>query len=148
MKRDFRERMDSRYSVFTVWSPGDPIQTRGVRWLIGTSEWSIDDFVLLEILERELAARNISDRIDVFDATGFTTDEQYQPYIPGMTGIRATTLAGCWMNGELIAMGRGWEARKMILEWYGIHCERPITPADDALTHAATPAEDLLAHAA
>jgi len=137
MTRDFRERIGSRYSVFTVWSPGDPIQTKGVRWLIGVSEWSIDDFVLLEILERELAAKNITDRIDVFDATDFTTDEHYQPFVPGMTGVRSTTIAGCWMNGELIATGRGWEARKIILEWYGVHCERPVTRSADILVQSA-----------
>jgi hypothetical protein len=108
-----------------LWKPGDPIPTKGRRFLIGVDTASLYDMRLLDDLDEALTAGRIrDDRLDVFQYwTECKTQEDIEQFFPGMELARIfhSPVVGLWENDILIKQASGALGRELLVEYYGLN---------------------------
>src|SRR5438132_13916962 len=94
-------------SCFHYWSPGVPMVTSGLRYLIGMAvTWSLVDLHFADILNEALAKQNgAGAQVDVFDVEDAESWEALDRYFPntdlGKPGWHAHPIVGRWEKGQL-----------------------------------------------
>lgn len=93
-----------------LWKPGDPIQNRGRRFLIGVTEFNREDLELLDKL-RELSETS---QLDIFILSECKSQSDVEVYVPGVAMVYQSPVVGIWEDGILTAKASGWEAKQIL----------------------------------
>ena len=113
-----------------LWKPGDSIQKRGKRLLIGAATYSLIEMYILDALN-ELLEREPSLKIDVFDLSACGSREEIASYIPNAPA-KASPVLGIWSDGRFVKGLEGGTANKYLREHLQLDAilERLIGDAD------------------
>jgi hypothetical protein len=106
------------------WTPGDPIQAQGIRFVIGIAVWSVYDMRLLDALDQVLSQR--AERVDVFNVDDCSTMECLRDYVPLVGKIYDSPIVGTWQDGKQVNQCSGAIAREMVAQYFGINHNRLI----------------------
>ncbi len=123
-------------SHFRHWSPGDPIRSSGLRYLIGVATYSEYDLRLLDLLEEAMISSapaahhrqrhpaavadcatipSPSPQVDIFSVGECRTQADFEKYIPGLETVFQTPVVGVWRDGVLQKKGSGAQARQELV---------------------------------
>jgi len=98
-----------------LWSPGDPVESRGVRALLGVSpSYCIYDLILLDDADAAPLTASNEIRIDVFDLAVCHTQSNIQAFFPVAMEFQQTPVLGIWSMGRLIEVLQGYHARERL----------------------------------
>jgi hypothetical protein len=94
-----------------VYEPGQPLPSSGNLILIGVAAgFSVYDLSLLDEITASGDRSQLQD-VAIFDASLFTSMEDFEKFIPGIIPVHHTPVVGVWENGKLIAKLKGPDAR-------------------------------------
>ncbi|HZS43853.1 MAG TPA: hypothetical protein VFC63_02015 [Blastocatellia bacterium] len=106
---------------FNHWIYGDPIPLVGQYVLLGITNYSRDDMMLLDALSDKLdETSHLRDRIGVFCALEYLTVEDREKCLPGLSRF-GNPRVGIWQDGELINQAVDTEARRLIIDLFGLN---------------------------
>jgi hypothetical protein len=107
-------------SPFRLWSPGDRIAERGLRYLIGVATWCGYDMRLLDVIAEALS-RNAAhaQTIEVFNTADCRLAVDFERYIPGVKEILHTPVVGLWCDSQFDSFLQGHAARERIAGEFG-----------------------------
>jgi len=97
-------------SGMKLWEPGDSIQHRGKRFLIGVAEFSREDLELLDALF-ELSDGS---QLDVFMLSKCKSQSDIERYVPDVGPVYQSPVVGIWEDGILVAKASGWQAKQIL----------------------------------
>jgi hypothetical protein len=103
-------------SKLRYWSPSMPFSLQGERLLIGVVTWSVYDLKLLDCLQEMFSHAGRTTVIDIFDADGCHTQDDFADYIPGIGRVQQTPAVGIWRDGEIVLSAWGFAGRQLLKE--------------------------------
>jgi hypothetical protein len=108
-------------SHLNYWCPGDPIEEKGQRILVGIAPgWDELDIKLLDGLDGALSQERFSDyHIDVFDISTLERMQDLKQYLPDLEKAYHTPLVGLWKNGVFQKSIWGYDGRMFLAELFG-----------------------------
>lgn len=107
-------------SPLHLWRPGEPVEQRGVRLLLGVATWSGYDMRLLDVVEEALVRdSSTAPTVDVFNTQDCQRPGAFRRYIPGLRKVFQMPVAGIWREGALDWSGQGYEAREQVARMFG-----------------------------
>src|SRR5262249_2718711 len=98
-----------------VWTPEDGIPTRGRRFLIGVTQYSLRDLDLLDSVCETLKGY----QLDMFVLSQCKSQSEIEDFIAGIGPMYHSPAVGVWEDGRLIASGSGLKAIQL-LAGYGV----------------------------
>jgi hypothetical protein len=102
-------------SPFHLWTPGDPIPERDVRYLLGVATWSGYDMRLLDVIAEAIRQHPFNPpAIDVFNTADCREQQDFDRYISGIDAVLHTPVVGFWNNGLLKVSVQGHAAREFL----------------------------------
>src|SRR5262245_12157703 len=110
---EWQKQLDALFPVavadspLRLWAPGDPIPSTGRRLLIGVATWSAQDLALLDGVADSLEIPAPGLTIEVFNVADCTSPAAFERYIPGISRVFHTPVAGVWSDGQLIESASG-----------------------------------------
>jgi hypothetical protein len=103
-----------RESWLHPWKPGDPIENRVPRILLGVASYSVADLALLDMVDEAHGHASAWPRIDVFDVVECRSMEDFEKYVPGIGKVFQTPVVGLWEEGVLKEKAWGKAGRDLL----------------------------------
>lgn len=106
-------------SNLRYWRPGDDLQFKGGRLLLGLgATYSLYDLRLADVLNAEMGEGRPGVRIDVFDCGDLNMND-LMDYFPVEVQLACTPILGIWKEGAFRRFEQGYRARELALELIG-----------------------------
>jgi hypothetical protein len=122
-------------SPFHLWKPGDPVEPRGLRLLLGTATWSGYDMRLLDLIVAALTSSSTAfqGRVDVFNTAECKQPEDFRAYIPTLGFVHHTPVVGVWKDGRLEEAKQGYEGRDLAARMFGSSSQEIVASVQERL---------------
>lgn len=102
-----------------LWRLGDPICDRGLRFLIGVSDWSLNDLAFLDRLSEYVRRIPSAPWIDVFNLGCCRSQEDIRRFFPQIEEVVVTPVVGVWENGVWREAAAGWKGIRLMEDILG-----------------------------
>jgi hypothetical protein len=121
-QRNLDDRFPSVVSAspFRLWSPGDPIPTKGKRLLIGVSTWSAHDMKMLDAVSQALPGLSFALTVEVFNVADCSSPAGFERYVSGIGAVFQTPVVGFWSDGQLVDKASGRAGRELVARVSGL----------------------------